>query len=161
MAPAETDLPPQVTVTGPAYWAEHVAQLAQLLATSSASILRDPSGRAPSADDVLYITLPDAWAANQQELRDALAFAAGTASPAGSGAAAPRTAAGVVAPVEQRLVYTVEEAATLLGISRSFAYEAVQRGDIPSMRFGRRIVVPKAALERFLSETGGTGGSDA
>jgi excisionase family DNA binding protein len=47
-------------------------------------------------------------------------------------------------------VFTVEEAAQLLGISRSFAYEAVEHGDIPSMRIGRRILVPKAALRRFL-----------
>jgi excisionase family DNA binding protein len=58
---------------------------------------------------------------------------------------------GVAVPTEQRLVYTVEEAAQLLGISRSFAYEAAQRGEIPSMRIGRRILVPKAALERFLA----------
>ena len=61
-----------------------------------------------------------------------------------------RTASGAVAPVENRLVFTVEEAAQLLGISRSFAYEAVQRGDIPSMRIGRRILVPKAALQKLL-----------
>ena len=57
-----------------------------------------------------------------------------------------------LAPVEDRLVFTVEEAAKLLGISRAFAYEPVKRGDIPSMRIGRRILVPKAALERFLAE---------
>jgi len=61
------------------------------------------------------------------------------------------TAVGAVAPVEDRLVFTVEEAAQLLDISRSFAYEAVQRGDIPSMRIRRRILVPKAALERWLA----------
>jgi len=54
-----------------------------------------------------------------------------------------------VARVENRLVFSVEDA-QLLGISRSFAYEAVQRGGIPSMRIGRRILVPKAALHRFL-----------
>jgi excisionase family DNA binding protein len=64
-------------------------------------------------------------------------------------------------------VFTVEEAAQLLGISRSFAYEAVQRGEIPSMRIGKRILVPKAALERLLSSPassnpseGATGDSD-
>jgi excisionase family DNA binding protein len=51
----------------------------------------------------------------------------------------------------ERLTLTVEEAATLLGISRAFAYEAVGRGEIPSIRIGRRILVPKAALQRFLA----------
>jgi excisionase family DNA binding protein len=34
----------------------------------------------------------------------------------------------------------------LLGISRAFAYELVARGELPVIRLGRRIVVPKAAL---------------
>jgi excisionase family DNA binding protein len=45
-----------------------------------------------------------------------------------------------------RLVLTVTEAGTLLGLSRAFAYELVARGEIPVIRLGRRIVVPKAAL---------------
>lgn len=50
----------------------------------------------------------------------------------------------------RRLTLTVEEAATTLGISRAFAYESVARGDIPSIRIGRRILIPKVALERLL-----------
>jgi excisionase family DNA binding protein len=44
------------------------------------------------------------------------------------------------------LVLTVAEAATLLGVSRAFAYELVARGQLPVLRLGRRIVIPKAAL---------------
>jgi excisionase family DNA binding protein len=43
-------------------------------------------------------------------------------------------------------VLTVAEAGELLGISRAFAYELVARGELPVIRLGRRIVVPKAAL---------------
>ena len=50
-----------------------------------------------------------------------------------------------IAPGE-RLVFTVAEAGELLGISRAFAYELVARGELPVIRLGRRIVVPKAAL---------------
>ena len=39
------------------------------------------------------------------------------------------------------LTMTVEEAAVLIGISRSSAYDAVHRGDIPSRRIGHRILV--------------------
>lgn len=53
-------------------------------------------------------------------------------------------------PLEERLTLTVEEAGALLGISRAFAYEAVRRGEIPSIRIGRRVLVPKAALRRML-----------
>jgi excisionase family DNA binding protein len=45
-----------------------------------------------------------------------------------------------------RLVLTVAEAGALLGISRAFAYELVARGELPVLRLGRRVVVPKVAL---------------
>lgn len=51
---------------------------------------------------------------------------------------------------EKRLTLTVEEAAEKLGLSRAFGFETVRRGEIPSIRVGRRIVVPRAALERML-----------
>ncbi len=48
---------------------------------------------------------------------------------------------------------TVEEAAATLGISRAGAYDAVRRGEIPSIRIGRRVLVPRAALHRILGLT--------
>jgi excisionase family DNA binding protein len=48
------------------------------------------------------------------------------------------------------LVYTVGEAAVVLGISRTHAYELVGRGELAHVRLGRRIVVPRAALQRML-----------
>ena len=50
----------------------------------------------------------------------------------------------------KKRVMTVDEAAEALGLSRNSAYEAVKRGDIPTIRIGRRIIVPIAALERLL-----------
>ncbi len=44
--------------------------------------------------------------------------------------------------VANHATITVEEAAALLEIGRSAAYEAVRRGDLPSRRLGRRIVIP-------------------
>jgi excisionase family DNA binding protein len=49
-----------------------------------------------------------------------------------------------------RLVFSVEEAAYLLNISRALAYELVARGEVPSIRLGRRIVIPKRQLEIVL-----------
>ena len=57
---------------------------------------------------------------------------------------------------EQRLTMSVEEAAIALGISRTFAYEAVARGEIPCIRIGRRILIPKVALQRLLEGAGGS-----
>jgi excisionase family DNA binding protein len=47
--------------------------------------------------------------------------------------------------------YTVEEAAKLLRIGRNQAYEGVASGAIPSVRIGKRIIVPRAALEQMLA----------
>lgn len=54
----------------------------------------------------------------------------------------------------QRLTMSVEEASEALGISRSLAYELVRRGEIPSLRLGRRIVVPVRALEELVRQAG-------
>ena len=53
----------------------------------------------------------------------------------------------------ERVVLNVEEARVLLGLSRGLMYEAIRRGEIPSLRVGRRILIPRAALMRLL-ETG-------
>jgi excisionase family DNA binding protein len=45
-----------------------------------------------------------------------------------------------------RLTLSVTEAAEVIGISRALAYELVARGELPSVRLGHRLVVPKAAL---------------
>jgi excisionase family DNA binding protein len=51
----------------------------------------------------------------------------------------------------ERQTLTVEEAGQILGLGRCSAYEAVKVGDIPSLRIGRRLIVPRAALERMLA----------
>jgi excisionase family DNA binding protein len=51
----------------------------------------------------------------------------------------------------ERRVVTVNEAAVMLRISRSSAYEAVRRKEIPTIRIGRRLLVPLVALERLLA----------
>ena len=56
--------------------------------------------------------------------------------------------------VVERRTYTVPEAAAILGIGRAAAYEAVRRGDVPSIRIGKRVVVPKAALNDMIANAG-------
>ncbi len=55
---------------------------------------------------------------------------------------------------DEKLVYTVEEAGALLNLGRSGAYDAVRRGDLPTIRIGRRILFPKEALDRMLAGVG-------
>ncbi len=49
-----------------------------------------------------------------------------------------------------KVTYTVAEAAALLGISRSSAYECVRRGEIGSLTLGRRVLITRAHLEALL-----------
>jgi excisionase family DNA binding protein len=50
------------------------------------------------------------------------------------------------------LTVSIKEAAKILGVSGNSAYTAVHTGQIPSIRFGSRILIPRVALEKMLSE---------
>ena len=52
----------------------------------------------------------------------------------------------------EKLTLTVDEAARCLGIGRNSAYEAIARGEIPVVKIGKRLLVPRHALERLLQE---------
>lgn len=51
---------------------------------------------------------------------------------------------------EALMTMTVSEAARVLGISRSSAYECVRRGELRAVRLGRRLVVPRSAVTELL-----------
>ena len=51
-----------------------------------------------------------------------------------------------------RQTYTIAEAASILGISRSSAYECARRGELPVVRLGRRLIVSAATLRRLLED---------
>ena len=55
-----------------------------------------------------------------------------------------------LAALQGRLTVSVEEAAHLLGLGRSAAYEAARRGELPTRRLGRRLLVPVPALLEWL-----------
>jgi len=52
-----------------------------------------------------------------------------------------------------RLTLSVDEAGKMLGLSRGLMYQAVRKGEVPSIRIGRRILIPRAALYRMLEDT--------
>lgn len=52
-----------------------------------------------------------------------------------------------------RATLTIDEAAKVLGIGRTAAYDAARRNEIPTIKIGRRLLVPRAALDRLLSIT--------
>lgn len=51
-----------------------------------------------------------------------------------------------------RLTLSVEEAAAALGISRSHAWRMVNRGTLPSLRIGHRVLVPVPDLQEWILE---------
>ena len=52
---------------------------------------------------------------------------------------------------ELPLMLNMKQLSDLLGISDVSAYELVQEEDFPSLRIGKRIVVPKEELRRWIS----------
>ena len=51
---------------------------------------------------------------------------------------------------------TIEECASVLRLSRGSTYLAARTGQIPTIRIGRRLLVPRAMLLRILGEDGNT-----
>lgn len=63
--------------------------------------------------------------------------------------------------MKRRLTMTVEEAAEIVGISRTSAYLCAARGELPTRRFGRRVVVLVAPFLAMLGdESGEADGTD-
>jgi excisionase family DNA binding protein len=54
---------------------------------------------------------------------------------------------------DEKLTLTVPQAARVLGISRGLAYQMARQGTIPTLRFGRRLVVPRKAIEQLLERS--------
>jgi excisionase family DNA binding protein len=55
---------------------------------------------------------------------------------------------------DKRLVYDVPEAGQMLGLTRNASYEAAKRGDLPTIKIGKLIRVPKAAFHQMLERAG-------
>lgn len=47
---------------------------------------------------------------------------------------------------------TAEEFFKLMRIGRTAGYEALRRGDFPSIRVGKKILVPRSAIERIVQK---------
>lgn len=143
-----------VTVANPGWWrgraAELVERLRALASESTDQTIVDPGGRPLDPDDALVVTDPSYWVAHPVELDEVVTLA--TSPGFAAEPAAPDQVPGAAPAVEGRLTMTVEEAAVALGISRALAYEAARRGEIPVVRIGRRMLVPRAALTRLLEQ---------
>ena len=52
---------------------------------------------------------------------------------------------------ELPLLLNVKQLADLLGVSDSSVYELIQEDDFPSLRIGKRIVIPKEELREWIT----------
>lgn len=59
----------------------------------------------------------------------------------------------MISPTQAQTM-SVEDAAKILGISRGSAYAAVNAGEIPALRIGHRLLIPRQALEALLFSAG-------
>jgi len=137
--------PGETVVNDTAYWTDHLDSLRATLSSESGNVV-DPPVHTPGPKP-MSLALRDSayWVDEPAALREALVLATFNFFEHAMRVPVPGDVE------EKRLTLTVEEAAEILGLSRAFAYEAARRGEIPSIRIGRRILVPKAALNRLLS----------
>ncbi len=55
-----------------------------------------------------------------------------------------------IAQIADRATISIEQTAELLGLGRTAAYDAARRGELPTRRLGRRLLVPVPALLTWL-----------
>ena len=52
---------------------------------------------------------------------------------------------------QERRAFSVSEAAAMLGLHRQTLAAAIRRGELPAVRLGRKVLVPRTALDRLLA----------
>lgn len=52
----------------------------------------------------------------------------------------------------EKLLVSVLECSEVLGIAKSHVYELVRQGQIPSIHFGRRVLIPRKCLEEYIAD---------
>lgn len=54
--------------------------------------------------------------------------------------------------MEEKATLTIKEAARYLGIGKNLCYDRVKTGEIPVIKIGKRLLVPRRALDKLLEE---------
>jgi len=47
-------------------------------------------------------------------------------------------------------IYTIQDVCEMLNISRSFTYQMLKEGKIPSVKLGKRVIIPKAKFDNWI-----------
>lgn len=128
------------------FWISRGPQLARVLQTQVEGPIGPLASERTCPEDEMTVIDAGYWSEHVAELIYALVD-----EPCLSGRPETRIGAGLGAAASERLTLSIEEVAASLGISRAFAYEAVHRGEIPHIKIGRRMLVPRSALDRLLA----------
>lgn len=54
---------------------------------------------------------------------------------------------------DERLAYSVDEAAAITGLSRDLLYDQMRTGKLAYLKVGRRRIITRQHLEAFLTQT--------
>lgn len=77
-------------------------------------------------------------------------YPGGSASDKADASSPPRTGEPESGPPAERLAYSVDEAARLTGLSRDLLYNQMRQGNLTYIKVGRRRLITRHHLERFL-----------
>ncbi len=54
------------------------------------------------------------------------------------------------ADMDKKLCVKVKEATAILGLPRNITHDLIKQGKLPMIKFGKRLLIPRAALEKML-----------
>lgn len=54
----------------------------------------------------------------------------------------------------EKMVFSIQEVADMLGISKSYAYELTRNGTIPVLELGKKRVIPKERFLKWINDKG-------
>jgi excisionase family DNA binding protein len=54
--------------------------------------------------------------------------------------------------MQEPLLLSIQDAAKALGLSKNFVYLEAKRGNIPTVRYGKRLLVPAEELKKLVAD---------
>lgn len=54
----------------------------------------------------------------------------------------------------EKLLFSIEEAAEMLSVGRTFMFDLIKRKALKTCKIGRRTLISKSALEAFINDLG-------
>lgn len=52
----------------------------------------------------------------------------------------------------EQMTYSIDEAARIIGVSKSFMYKLARNNEVPVLKLGKRLVIPKSRFIEFINK---------